>query len=339
MIQAHPRTPSGVAETAAGAPPTGERRAWVEQIMGMPVSIHLRGDGARSETAASHVEVAFDELRAIDALFSTYRDDSLLSLVQRGELPLTGTHPLLDEVVGLCATAKDLTGGDFDAWRPVRTDASPEQTRPGDGDASGPRQFDPTGLVKGWAVQRAAERLVAGVGCDVMINAGGDIAVRPGSRSGSGAASDRTVRADRSPHEPWQVGIEDPHDPHQVLAVIPVTAGGVATSGSARRGQHIVDPRDGSPVPDAVLSVTVVGPSLIWADVLATAAFVRAGRQSIEASAAGAMKLGQHAVALVQDLAGYEALAVGTDGSVTTTTGLSSGHPHPSCPAPSSVGG
>jgi thiamine biosynthesis lipoprotein len=165
-----------------------------------------------------------------------------------------------------------VTGGAFDAWRPA------------DG---GRRAFDPTGLVKGWAVQRAAEHLAAGLGCDVSINAGGDVALQPGADP-----------------RPWRLGIEDPTDPLRVLAVVAVLAGGVATSGIARRGQHIVDPRDGSAAGD-LLSVTVVGPSLLWADVLATAAFVR-GRDGLE---------------LVEGMAGYEALVVDREG-FRTSSGL-----------------
>lgn len=248
------------------------RRAWVRQVMGLPVSIHLRGDSARSVLADARVEATYDLLRAIDVLFSPYRPDSQVSRVDRGELTVGQAHPLVAEVVGLCRTARVLTGGAFDAWRPDR----------------GRTRFDPTGLVKGWAVQRAAEHLAAGLDCDVTVNAGGDIAVQPGSRP-----------------QPWRIGIEDPRDPRQVLAVLPVAAGGVATSGTAHRGRHLVDPRTGLAPGGDVLSVTVVGPSLLWADVLATAAFVR----------------GPDGLALVEDLAGYEALVVGPD-AFRTTSGL-----------------
>ena len=254
------------------APVVAERRAWVEQVMGMPVSVHLRGPGSRSAAARARVAAAYDELRAIDELFSPYLPDSQVRRIDRAELAIEDAHPLVSEVVGLCETARVLTGGSFDAWRPA---------------GDGRRAFDPTGLVKGWAVQRAAEHLAAGLGCDVSINAGGDVAMQPGADP-----------------QPWRVGVEDPTDPLRVLAVVPVLAGGVATSGTARRGRHIVDPRDGSAADD-LLSVTVVGPSLLWADVLATAAFVR-GRDGLE---------------LVEEMAGYQALVV--DGSgYRTTSGL-----------------
>ena len=257
--------------------PVPVRRAWVEQVMGMPVSIHLRGAESRSAEAESRVQAAYDELRAVDVLFSPYLWDSEVSRIDRGELRVEDAHPLVAEVVALCETASVLTGGSFDAFY-LAGAAAP-----------GRRGFDPTGLVKGWAVQRAAEHLAAGLGCDVSVNAGGDIAVRPGADP-----------------LPWRIGIEDPADPARVLAVLPLQRGGIATSGTARRGRHLVDPSSGHLASDA-LSVTVVGPSLLWADVLATAAFVRGPVDGL---------------AMVEGLTGYEALVVAGDGALTTTGGL-----------------
>jgi len=262
--------------SAAGTVPVlsavPDRRAWVDQVMGMPVSIHLRGPGVRAAATEARVQAVYAELRAIDALFSPYRPDSDVSRIDRGELTVGTAHPLVGEVATLCDTARALTGGAFDAWRPG---------------AGGRIRFDPTGLVKGWAVQRAADHLAAGLDCDVSVNAGGDIAVRPGR-----------------PARPWRIGIEDPRDLAQVIAVVPIVAGGVATSGTAHRGSHLVDPRSGRAVGE-VLSVTVVGSSLLWADALATAAFV----------------LGRDGLDLVETIAGYEAVVVDRRG-VRTTTGL-----------------
>ena len=77
---------------------TPGKRAWVEQIMGMPISIHLRGPGltrgetavgdARSGTIDAAVTAAFESLREVDATFSTYRADSPISRLARGELRL-----------------------------------------------------------------------------------------------------------------------------------------------------------------------------------------------------------------------------------------------------------
>ncbi|GIG01640.1 FAD:protein FMN transferase [Catellatospora citrea] len=218
------------------APP---RRAWVEQIMGMPVSLHLRGPGLDSAPVERTVDAVFALLREADAVFSTYRADSAVSRINRGELTVAAAHPWVAEVAQLCDDARERTGGWFDA------------RLPGPG---GERTWDPSGLVKGWAVARAA-RLLSGADC--CLNAGGDVIV-------STAAG----------HPPWRVGVEDPLRPSRLAEVVTLASGAVATSGTARRGAHIVDPYRGSPTAE-VAGVTVIGPSLLWADVFATAAAAR----------------------------------------------------------------
>ena len=69
------------------------------------------------------------------------------------------------------------------------------------------------------------------------------------------------------------MGIEDPRDRSQIAEVVELTAGAVATSGTAARGNHLIDPATGQAVASDG-SVSVVGPTLLWADVWATALFV-----------------------------------------------------------------
>jgi thiamine biosynthesis lipoprotein len=176
--------------------------------------------------------------------------------------------PDVVEVWRLCLTALQRTRGAFDAWHAV----------PG---RSG--VFDPTGLVKGWAVARAARRLhgLGGLGLGWAVNAGGDVALRC---------------ADGDP-APWRVGIEDPRDRGRLLAHVALRDGAVATSVLAARGAHIVDPRRGEPV-TAVLAATVVGPSLLRADVWATSL----------------VALGSGAVDVLGELHGTSGLVVPADG-------------------------
>lgn len=217
----------------------GERRAWVEQLMGTAVSVHARGDGARSDRADEAVRALFAELDRLEDVFSTYRPGSQVSRLQRGELALVDCDPEVREVHRLCQVAGVLTDGAFDAWSAL-------PGRPG--------LFDPTGLVKGWAVARAARALDDVPHVAFAVGAGGDLLLRPGAAGGA-----------------WLIGIEDPRDTARVLATVPVSDGAVATSGTAARGLHIVDPGTGGPATE-VLSATVIGPSLLWADVFATAA-------------------------------------------------------------------
>jgi thiamine biosynthesis lipoprotein len=236
-------------------PDPSSRRSWVEQIMGMPISVLARGEGARSPAADRAVGDLFRELVGVDAVFSLYKPDSDASRLARGEVRWDECDPDIRVVADRCAEAKELTGGLFDADRPDGT-------------------WDPSGLVKGWAAERAARRL-AGVPVDWCLNAGGDVLVL--SPSG----------------EVFSVGIQDPRDVRRVAVVVPCAAGAVATSGTAARGAHLYDPRNGSAASTSWLSISVLGPSLEMADVLATAAFVAGDRwQDVVALVPGYAGLG-----------------------------------------------
>jgi thiamine biosynthesis lipoprotein len=233
----------------AGAVPLTDhpRRAFVVQVMGLPVSIHVRGPGAREGAVAAAVERAFDALRADDARFSTWRRDSEVSRIRRGDLALADAGPRVRLVAELCEQAAERTEGSFSAWLPG-PDGSPA--------------FDPTGLVKGWAVEQAFRTLRRDLASrgrhDILVNAGGDV----------------VVSCTRPDTPDWRIGVEDPRDRSRMLLTVPLRSGAVATSGIAARGSHIVDPVTGAPAA-GLLSATVIGPELIWADVYATAAFVR----------------------------------------------------------------
>jgi thiamine biosynthesis lipoprotein len=241
--------------------------------MGLPVSIHLRGPEAREPATAAVVHRAFALLHRVDGLFSTYRPDSEVSRIARGELAVGDAHPWVRQVCHLADRARAETGGLFDVRLP-----GPDGTR----------RFDPSGIVKGWAAARAAALLDSLADHDYCLNAGGDVVV--------GGRADGTA--------PWRIGIDNPSR-RGLLGFVERTAGAVATSGSAARGDHVVDPRTGA-APTALLSSTVTGPSLVRADVLATAAFVR----------------GEDAVEWVERFPGYRALLVTRDGTVLQSSGF-----------------
>ena len=204
------------------------------RIMGMPVRVH----GADGDAAA-----VFEWLRWVDATFSTYRADSEVCRLDRGELALRDAHPLVREVLERCEALREPTGGYFDARAGGR--------------------LDPSGLVKGWAVDRAAVALQDLPGVSFCINAGGDLVV--------GAHPD--LPDDGPGAIAWRIGIEDPRDRSRTAHVVSLTRGAVATSGTAARGAHLYDPASGELVGRAG-STTVHGPTLLWADVWATALFV-----------------------------------------------------------------
>ncbi len=213
----------------------------VEQLMGMPVCLALRGRHAATPAAeAAWAEVVTD-LRWVDRVFSLWRADSAASRLRRREVTLDEAPPEMSEVIAIAEQAERESGGAFSAFLPT---------------TDGALAFDPTGVVKGWAVERAARFLRDLDATDFCLSAGGDMVCS-------------VVRPD-SP--PWLVGVEDPHDPTRLVARVPVHDGAVATSGAAHRGSHVIDARTGRP-PTGVGSVTVVGPSLTWADIDATTAY------------------------------------------------------------------
>jgi thiamine biosynthesis lipoprotein len=244
------------------------KRSWVEHLMGMPVSVLLRGPHVDSDRVAAEVALVYEELHRAEGIFSMFRTDSDVRRWIRRELALDECDPTVSEVVDRCVEAEQRTSGAFSAWRPG---------------------FDPTGLVKGWAVERAALRLVGSNDHDVCVNAGGDVVVS-------------TVSDDSAA---WRIGIENPVDTAEVLAVVELRRGAVATSGSAHRGQHIVDPSTGL-ASGELWSASVRGPSLLWADVYATAAVVK----------------GADALDWLESVDGYEGLVVDRDGRAGTTEGF-----------------
>jgi thiamine biosynthesis lipoprotein len=216
-------------------------RRRVEHVMGMPISLALRGRHALSAEGGEAWQAVIEQLREVDRVFSTYREDSIIRRLDRGELRLAECPAEVAKVLDLGRVAEQLSDGAFSI---VLSD--------GDGN----RRLDPSGVVKGWAAERASQFLAELDDTDFCLSAGGDIVCHTADTDGL----------------PWRIGIEHPHNPKSLIAVVPVRSGAVATSGSAHRGQHIVDARTGQPV-EGVASVTVIGRSLTWADIDATAAY------------------------------------------------------------------
>ncbi len=214
---------------------------YVDHVMGMPISLALRGRHADDTTARAAWAEVMATLRWVDLVFSTYRPRSCVSRLARGEVTVEDCPPEVAEVLALGDRAEQQSGGAFSVRRR---------------DPHGHRVLDPSGVVKGWAVERAAEHLRAVEATDFCLSAGGDLVCRTLEPSAP----------------PWRIGIEHPTDPTRLVAVVPVRTGAVATSGTSHRGQHLVDARTGD-APSEVAAVTVVGSSLTWVDIEATAAY------------------------------------------------------------------
>ncbi len=215
-------------------------------MMGMPVTVEVVGDN----DAAAHMRAVFDYFIEIDNRFSTYKAESEISAINYHGLPENEWSADMKEVFRCAEETKQASDGYFD----IRTKAG---------------TYDPSGIVKGWAIWKAGIMLAARGAKDHFIDAGGDIQVAGKNSEG----------------KKWRVGIRDPFgkgkERDRVVKVVEVTDEGVATSGTYIRGQHIYDPhRRDEPLTD-IVSLTVIGPNIYEADRFATAAFAM-GRQGIE---------------------------------------------------------
>ena len=233
--------------------------------MGTVVSLDLRDDDVPDDV----VDAALASLHDVDRRFSMWKPDSEVSRLARGEVDESQVSADVREVLRLCEDLRLASGGVFDARR-WRDDGL----------------LDPTGLVKGWAAERAALILDAAGADRYSLNTGGDAVVRGEPEPGRG----------------WRVGIQHPRQRDKVAAVVAISDLAVATSGAYERGQHIVDARTGQP-PSDVLSMTVIGASLTLADAYATAAFA----------------MGRAGLGWIAGIPGYSACAITTERLVMDT--------------------
>lgn len=239
--------------------------------MGTAVSIDVRD----AVTGRPGLREVLAWLHHVDATFSPYRPDSAVSRLGRGEVGLGDVSNEVRDVLLQCEALRVATDGAFDAF------AVP---------APNGTSLDPSGLVKGWSIERAAELLEAAGLQDLCINAGGDVA----------------IRGHASANEPWRIGVRSPRDVGPLSAVLEVSGrAAIATSATYERGAHIIDPRTGQATTE-VASVTVVGPDLGLADAYATAVFV----------------MGGDGISWMRDRCDYEALVLTHDDRQLATPGF-----------------
>lgn len=232
--------------------------------MGMPVIINL--PGLKDDRL---IEKAFAIFREIDERFSPYKPTSEVAEINRTKRAVD-VSPDMQEVLDLAERTKQATDGYFDVWF--------EGT------------FDPSGIVKGWAIQRVADWLRSKGVADFYVEAGGDIMAGGVNEEG----------------QPWRIGIRNPFNRYELIKVVAATDIGVATSGTAIRGQHIYDPHAPDKEFHDVASLTVVAPSIMDADRFATAAFA----------------MGPQGLAYIQRQPELEGYQIGADGMAAMTSGF-----------------
>jgi len=232
------------------------KRVW--QIMGMPVTLII--DDEQADEAA--FEAVKNYFIYVDERYSPFKPDSEVSRVNAG-LPRAEWSAELKSIWRKCQDTKYSTGGYFDVMRKGR--------------------FDPSGLVKGWAIDNAAGLLRRRGVTHFYVEAGGDIQV--------------------SGH-PWRIGIRNPFDRHENVKIVELTDQGIATSGTYIRGSHIYNPL-GDMAAD-VASLTVIGPNIYEADRYATAAFA----------------MGRRGIRFIESLPGLEGYMITADRQATMTRGF-----------------
>jgi thiamine biosynthesis lipoprotein len=204
-----------------------------EDVMGTVATVHI-ADPLPAADLERLVRRAFDWMHEVDRRFSTYRDDSEVNRLARGEVSMAGCSADLRLVLDRCEELRRGTDGYFDAYATGR--------------------LDPSGYVKGWSVQVASELLTAADAPNHLVAVGGDFQTRG-----------RPARG-----QEWQIGVRHPWRRDRLAWILRGTDLAVATSGTYERGAHVIDPRRGVPA-GGLRSVTVVGRDLGVTDAYATA--------------------------------------------------------------------
>jgi len=235
-------------------------------LMGMPITVQINDEKAKN----NHIDAVYEYFKKVDERFSTYKTTSEISQLNRKE---TNGKKMSDEmktILLLCEQTQKETNGYFNIEKNGL--------------------LDPSGLVKGWAINNAATLLSSAGFENFFIDAGGDI----------------QMQGYNEQNDLWKVGIRNPFNRREIVKVISLTGKGVATSGTAIRGQHIYNPYHiDVPIKD-IVSLTVIGPNIYEADRFATAAFA----------------MGKEGILFIESLPEFEGYMIDKDGMATMTTGF-----------------
>jgi thiamine biosynthesis lipoprotein len=245
--------------------------------------------------AGRAIAAALDEMARVDRLLSNYRPDSELSRMNAGaaRAPFRASAELF-EFVRRCRTLFEETGGTFDptqgavvrAWgfftrhpaRPGAAEAEAAKARAGfdkvrlDEAAQSVSyavdglEFDPGGIGKGYAADRAVTVLERFGIASALVSAGGSTICALGRPPG---------------REGWRVAVRDPARPMAALRYVTLRDSAISTSGTSQsfvdadgiRYGHIIDPRTGEPG-QGVCQVTVIAPTATDSDAFTKAAFL-----------------------------------------------------------------
>jgi thiamine biosynthesis lipoprotein len=235
-------------------------------LMGMPVTLEVIDDAATEAI----FNTVFAYFAYVDEKFSVYKCGSEISLINKQMLPLEQASADMRLIFALAEQTRQQTDGFFNIAR------------------NG--VYDPSGLVKGWAIYNAAAIVRQHGFQNFYVDAGGDI----------------QAVGQRGQDQSWRVGVRNPFNPHQIVKVLSISDCGVATSGIYIRGQHIYNPKNHTqPITD-IVSLTVIGPNIYEADRFATAAFA----------------MGTPGIRFIESLEGFEGYMIDAGQRATSTSGF-----------------
>ena len=234
--------------------------------MGMPVILEV----IDARVTGKIFDSVFAYFEYVDRKFSTYKQESEISMINRQEITLQEASEDMQAVFKMAEQTRQETDGYFDIARNGK--------------------YDPSGIVKGWAIYNAAEILRQDGFENYYVDAGGDI-----QASGKNAQG-----------QAWRVGIQSPFNSNEIVKVVSLQNCGMATSGTYARGQHIYNPRDSEQLITEIVSLTVIGPDVYEADRFATAAFA----------------MGSTGIYFIENLVGFEGYSIDQKGLATFTSGF-----------------
>lgn len=234
--------------------------------MGMPITVSI----VDANVTDAIFRKVFSYFHHIDRVFSTYKKDSEISKINRGEIVERDYSDEVKHIFSLSEETKKETNGYFDIHRFG--------------------YIDPSGIVKGFAIQKAAEIIERASFTNFFVDAGGDI----------------QVSGKNSKNKPWTVGIRNPFNRDEIVKVVHLNDSAIATSGTAIRGNHIYNPHNPGNISSEIVSMSVVGKNIYDADRFATAAFA----------------MGSKGIQFLESIPDYEGYMIDQQGMATMTNGF-----------------
>lgn len=235
-----------------------------KNIMGMHITIEVADENVMQKD----IDKAYEYFTYVDEKFSTYKETSEISKINNNKILKKQYSSDMKKILLLCEQTKKQTKGYFDIYHKGL--------------------LDPSGLVKGWAIQNVSQLMREKGFKNFYIDAGGDIQTAGKNSFG----------------QLWKVGIRNPFHSNEIIKIISAENKGIATSGTQVRGQHIYNPHKPNSLINDIVSLTVIAENVYEADRFATAGFA----------------MGKKGIYFFENLSGFEAYMIDNKGIATYTS-------------------